>query len=270
MCTVSFIPNSEGFYIGMNRDESVRRVTANSPEVSYREGHALLYPAEPSGGTWIGVNDTGICLALINWHAVSSHPERPVVSRGTVVKTLIMSQSSDQLFPAIDGLPLRRMPPFRLIAILLLERAAHEFRWNQIEISQQRYEWEARHWFSSGFDEPAAQEKRAKVCRTAWDQPQAGNLNWLRQLHASHSPTPGPFSICMHSKDAATVSYTEVALGNGTVMMKYHHGPLCDGSTDFVERIIPLHKRKDGLHNDHQSGRKLGCHAARNQETGDL
>jgi hypothetical protein len=63
----------------MNRDESVRRVAANSPEVSYRDGHALLYPAEPSGGTWIGVNDTGFSLALINWHAVSSHPERPVV-----------------------------------------------------------------------------------------------------------------------------------------------------------------------------------------------
>ena len=173
MCTVSFIPNSLGFYVGMNRDESVRRVRAYSPEVSYRDGHALLYPAEPSGGTWIGVNDTGFCLALVNWHAVPSHPEKPVVSRGTVVKTLVMSESSDQLGPAIKGLPLRRMPPFRLIAILLLERAIHEFRWNQIEISELRYEWEARHWFSSGFDEPAVQEKRAKVCRKAWDQPQA-------------------------------------------------------------------------------------------------
>jgi Transport and Golgi organisation 2 len=240
MCTVSFIPNSQGFYIGMNRDESVRRVTANAPEVSYRDGHALLYPAEPSGGTWIGVNDTGFSLALINWHAVSSLPKRPVVSRGTVVKTLIRLQSSNQLVPAIEGLPIRRMPPFRLIAILLLERAVHEFRWNQIEISEQRYEWEARHWFSSGFDETAVQEKRAKVCRTAWDQPQAGSLNWLRQLHASHSPAPGPFSVCMHHKDAATVCYTEIVSGNGTVVMKYHHGPLCNGSTDFVERIIPL------------------------------
>ena len=168
MCTVSFIPNCQGFYIGMNRDESLRRVTANSPEISYRDGHALLYPAEPGGGTWIGVKDTGFCLALINWHAVSSYPERPLVSRGTVVKTLIISQSSDQLFPAIEGLPLRRMPPFRLIAILLLEHAVHEFRWNQIEISQQHHEWERRHWFSSGFDETTVQEKRAKLCRAAW------------------------------------------------------------------------------------------------------
>jgi transport and Golgi organization protein 2 len=240
MCTVSFIPNSLGFYIGMNRDESLRRVRAYSPEVSYRDGHALLYPAEPSGGTWIGVNDTGFCLALINWHAVSNHPESPVVSRGTVVKTLVMSQSLGQLCTAIEGLPLRRMPPFRLIAILLLECVVHEFRWNQIEISQQRYEWEARHWFSSGFDEPAVQDKRVKVCRTAWDQPQAGSLNWLRQLHASHSPAPGPFSICMHRKDAATVSYTEIVVGDGTILMNYHHGPLCESSTGFVERIIPL------------------------------
>jgi transport and Golgi organization protein 2 len=234
MCTVSFIPNSQGFYIGMNRDESVHRVTANSPEISYRDGHGLLYPAEPGGGTWIGVNDTGVCLALINWHAVLSHPGKPLVSRGTVVKTLIVSQSSDQLLQAIEG------QPFRLIAVLLLERALHEFRWDQMEISQQRHEWEAKHWFSSGFDESAVQEIRTQVCRTAWDRPQAGNLNWLRQLHASHSPAPGPFSICMHRKDAATVSYTEVVLESGTVLMRYHPGPLCNGSTDFVERSIPL------------------------------
>jgi hypothetical protein len=240
MCTVSFIPNSQGFYIGMNRDESVHRVTANSPEVNHRAGHGLLYPAEPSGGTWIGVNDTGVCLALINWQAVPSQREKPLVSRGTVVKTLISSRSSDQLFPGIEGLPLRRMQPFRLIAVLLLEHVVHEFRWDQFEISQRRYEWEARHWFSSGFDEPAVQEKRAKLCRTAWDRPEAGSLNWLRQLHASHLPAPGPFSICMHREDAATVSYTEIVVGNGSVLMRYHPGPLCNGSSEFVERSSKL------------------------------
>jgi hypothetical protein len=45
----------------------------------------------------------------------------------------------------------------------------------------------------------------------------------------------------MHRKDAATVSYTEVVVGTETVLMRYHPGPLCNGSTDFIERIIPLH-----------------------------
>ena len=62
---------------------------------------------------------------------------------------------------------------------------------------------------------------------------------------------------CTQRKDAATVSYTEIVVGSGTVLMKYHHGPLCNGSTDFVERIISLHKETMDCTRP-QSGRKLG------------
>ena len=43
------------------------------------------------------------------------------------------------------------------------------------------------------------------------------SLAWMRRLHRSHVPAPGPFSICVHREDARTVSYTEIEAASGAV-----------------------------------------------------
>ena len=59
MCTVTFIARRNGYALGMNRDERLTRVAGLPPRLTHLNGHAILAPSEPSGGTWIGVNDTG-------------------------------------------------------------------------------------------------------------------------------------------------------------------------------------------------------------------
>jgi hypothetical protein len=240
MCTVSFFPNSRGFYVAMNRDESLRRPIAALPEVHVNDGRLSVYPSEPTGGTWIGLNDSGLCLALINWYGVPAHPESQAISRGMVVKTALAARNIDELHSALSLLPLNRLPPFRVIAISFQERWITEFRWDQNVLLSQRKQWKGNHWFSSGLDESTAQAKRAEVCRQEWKKPDAGGLQWLRELHKSHLPEPGAFSICMHREDAATVSYTEIVIEDRLGVMRYHPGPLCDGSTGLIESTIPL------------------------------
>ena len=163
-----------------------------------------------------------------------------VVSRGVVVKTLLATDNTDQCNSALDGLPLRQMPPFRVIAIALRDRSVAEFRWNQSQLLTVKRPWTGQHWFSSGFDEANVQAKRAKICEDEWKKSGAGTLLWLRALHQSHLPEPGVFSICMHSEKAATVSYTEVVLENGLAVMRYRPGSACNHSADWIERNIPL------------------------------
>ena len=67
MCSVSFLPREDGFVLAMNRDERLSRASALPPEVFERDGLAMLYPREMSGGTWIGVNSAGAAFSLINW-----------------------------------------------------------------------------------------------------------------------------------------------------------------------------------------------------------
>jgi hypothetical protein len=240
MCTISFIPNSQGFYLGMNRDESLRRPVALPPEVHRTGNHCSIYPSELGGGTWIGVNDLGLTLALVNWHPVPTRQENRVVSRGVVVRTLLTADNIDQSYRAFDALPLRQMAPFRVIAIAVRDRSVAEFRWNQDLLVAMKRHWITQHWFSSGFDESIVQAKRAQICKSEWEKSGAGTLQWLRALHQSHVPEPSPFSICMHSENAATVSYTEIALENSQGIMRYHQGPLCNHSADLIERRIPL------------------------------
>jgi uncharacterized protein with NRDE domain len=70
MCTVTFIARRNGYALGMNRDEKLTRPAGLPPRLTHLNGRTIIAPSEPSGGTWIGVNDTGATFALINWYSV--------------------------------------------------------------------------------------------------------------------------------------------------------------------------------------------------------
>ena len=227
MCTVSFFPSPRGFYLAMNRDEKRDRFAALPPKIVEFENHRVLFPREPTGGTWISANDAGVCLALINWHRVKREPNNGVRTRGEVIRKLAGISTSDEISAAVKKLALRKLRPFRLIAIVSSENRVIEWRWNLNRLSIRKHSWEPHHWFSSSFDEATAEATRARVCAALPDESAKHNMKWLRRLHRSHEPERGPFSICMHRPDAATVSYTEVAVSGRSVVMCYKHGPPC-------------------------------------------
>jgi len=239
MCTISFVPKLRGFYLAMNRDEKFTRVTALSPAIVDLADRRAIFPREPEGGTWISANDAGICLALINWHRVEREPKNDIISRGEVVRQLAGKSTAGKIATGLMRLPLRRLRPFRLLAIVSSERRVTEWRWNLESLSKRDHKWQRQHWFSSGFDEPRAELERQRVCDAAHDQQSARNLAWLRQLHRSHAPKRGPFSICMHRPDATTVSYTEVAVSRQRATMRYKPGPSCSSAAIAV-KTMPL------------------------------
>jgi hypothetical protein len=228
MCSVSFIPNSLGILLGMNRDESLLRPRARPPEVFTCDGRTALYPTERTGGSWVGVNDAGLAVALINWYAVARVPGSGGVSRGIVVPLLLAASGVGEVRETIAALPRDGMAPFRALIFAQRERMVREFRWDQRTLAELPHAWEAQHWFSSGCDESRAQRERGRIARAASRKPRAGSLPWLRRLHASHEPASGPFCFCMHREDAATVSYTEVEVNGRAATMRYYDGPPCN------------------------------------------
>jgi hypothetical protein len=128
---------------------------------------------------------------------------------------------------ALEQLPLRRINPFRLIGIFPGTNEIVEWRWDLKQLVQITHPWRPQQWVSSGFDEPAAQRTRGKNFQKALSQASAGSRDWLRRLHRSHAPAAGPFSTCMHRADAATVSYTEVAVSSRISAMGYFDGAPC-------------------------------------------
>ena len=233
MCTVSFVPNGQGFYLAMNRDEKRARPIAFPPRMVRVAGRRAIFPREPNGGTWITANDAGVCLALINWHKVEREPVEKIVSRGRIVSELAGKADSADIGNGLTSLRLKEIRPFRLIAIVPKEKAVTEWRWNLELLAECKHPWSSQHWFSSGFDEPKAESVRRGIC----EKRSADGIEQLRALHRSHAPRRGPFSICMHRDDAATVSYTEVTVDDRTVTMRYKPGSLCSDSR-MVEKSL--------------------------------
>ena len=227
MCTVTFIARESGYVIGMNRDEKLTRPAAIAPAQYRLNGRSVLAPSEPGGGLWIGANDAGGSFALINWYSVSARVECQPISRGEIVKSTLSLDSSESVTEALAMLPLSRVNPFRLIGVFPSKKVVCEWRWNLQQLDRIEHAWKTNIWISSGFDEAGAQQARGKIFSAAMGKESDRNRAWLRRLHQSHGPESGPYSVCMHRSDAATVSYTEIAILRGRVEMHYVAGPPC-------------------------------------------
>lgn len=227
MCTVTFSPRKRGYALAMNRDEKLTRATGLPPAESLNNGSRVLAPSEPSGGTWISVNDSGVSFALINWYSIRTKVESKAVSRGEVVGAVCFYSAAVLANEKLGWLPLKHINPFRLIGIFPNGKKILEWRWDLNKMSFKKHPWQLQQWISSGFDEPRAQRMRGKTIQTAARQSSAGRLAWLRRLHRSHLPTTGPFSTCMHREDAATVSYTEISASSRMVQMRHFNRAPC-------------------------------------------
>lgn len=217
----------------MNRDELRSRALALPPRI-YRRGRILAaYPSEPEGGTWIGVNGLGLLFALLNWnlddHGAKTPKEK---SRGELIPQLVFNSSLESVGATLHPRDLRGMLPFRLIGIESQALVICEWRWNGESLTLCRFPWLRRHWFSSSLSDRIAEQRRGGTCGRAGEAGDPQEPDWLVNLHRSHHPRAGAYSVCVHRPEAATLSYTEVIFGLHHVLMRYIGGSPCE-STGF-------------------------------------
>lgn len=250
MCTLTFIPRNEGYLAGMNRDELLTRPTALLPRIHSQDGMEYVCPQEPSGGTWIACNSLGNLLALLNWNEIGvERLGEKRRTRGLVIPDLIPVKDASSTDGGLDRLSLDGVFPFRLIGVFHDERQLIEWRWDGSRIQRIESAWARKHWFSSSISDNNATENRGRMCEVASLDSAVGSTNWLRNLHRSHEPEPGPYSICVHRPDAATVSYTEVECATARISMSYLSGNPCL-KTDFeTVTTVPLQKSISALKN---------------------
>jgi hypothetical protein len=203
----------------------------------------VLYPSEPNGGTWIALTEKGVSFALINWYSLQDRTKTHAISRGIVIPSVASKESPDFVKVALSKLPLSQVNPFRLVGIFPSSQEITEWRWDLKRLTRKRHKWRSQQWISSGFDELQAQRERGRTFRQELQQKSAGTVRWLRRLHSSHTPHPGPFSTCMHRADAATVSYTQIVVSDRKAEMQYVVNSLCSQNTgQNLASVIDLHE----------------------------
>ena len=166
-------------------------------------------------------NAAGVCLALINWHRIQRRPVCSIMSRGQVVRKLAGKSSTSEVAVALNELPLNRLRPFRLVAIIPTEKSLTEWRWDLDRLTTRKHAWKSRHWFSSGFDEPRAERERDRVCKSRPEpkirrtaQLAAGSVKrpcrgvpiMTGRKTGRGTPCEAMFLVCRHNLGKLTVS----------------------------------------------------------------
>lgn len=223
MCTASWLIRPDGFELFFNRDESVRRGTAGPPEPLELEGVRALAPRDAdAGGTWLGVNEHGLALALLNaWDG--REDLAGARSRGLLVRDLLAARDARS---ALERLAAEDLTRYRGFTLALFEpgREPAVRAWDGRALEPH----EARSPLcSSSLDRRRAQEERERVYARLVAAGTGSERARLERFQASHEPERGPWSPCMHRADAATVSASQVRVGARAVALRYAAGPPC-------------------------------------------
>ncbi|GAB2817578.1 NRDE family protein [Ferruginibacter profundus] len=127
MCTVSFIPTKDKFYLTSNRDEKVLRKAAFPPAIYWGNGSGLVYPKDAeAGGSWISISQNGNAAVLLNG-AFTKHISQPPyrLSRGIIFLDIIGAARPCFAFTKIN---LHHIEPFTMI--IFENNSLFECRWD--------------------------------------------------------------------------------------------------------------------------------------------
>ena len=234
MCTVAFVPLAAGGYLlGHNRDERSARRPGEAPRLLGSARCRALAPRDPEGGgTWIVLNAAGVTVCALN--AAEANPARLPAeprSRGLIVRDLACVRGIDEarvwLEEAREVLAWTRA--FHLVTAEPGWRTGTarvaRFRWDGLEADWETAEEPAL--FVSSLLQPAEVERERSARWRA--HAEAGPIDGaaLAAFLASHEPARGPLSVCMHRREAGTVSRTLVEVVPGGATMRYRPGPPC-------------------------------------------
>jgi uncharacterized protein with NRDE domain len=114
MCTVTFIPIHEKYFITANRDEKNIRMPAIVPALYEVRRKKLIFPKDgDAGGTWIAMQENGNATVLLNGAFENHFPDPPYrKSRGKILLDIIADDRPLRHFYEMD---LNRIEPFTLV-----------------------------------------------------------------------------------------------------------------------------------------------------------
>lgn len=234
MCTLTWLRRDGGFEVFFNRDEKKDRAPERAPEVFERDGVRFLAPRDGQDlGTWIGVNDRGLAVALLNRYIPDTGPDRETVrSRGLLVMELLTALHRAEVGERLAETELERYKPFSLFAADPGGRA-RLFEWTGWHLEETEDPDALMPLASSSFDQALARVHRRKLYAdliVARGVPPGEDA--LLGFHHSHDGGPGPFSVCMHRPDAETRSFTRLRVDAAGVSLRWRPGAPCFGAAE--------------------------------------
>lgn len=213
MCTVTVVPLADGLRLMCNRDERHERAAALPPAMDRYGDRTGLAPIDPDGGgSWIGVNDAGLALVLLNRQKTCPTSRRRTSSRGLIVTRLLRLATLDAIEQDALSIAAANYEPFRFVALRGLRALIGESRGERIVVRP--FDVVRPRMLTSSSVQPAAAAAlraarfRTMVLRHAGDREERQHA-----FHNHQNPERPEVSVLMRRADARTVSRTTVDMG---------------------------------------------------------
>ena len=221
MCTVSIVPFAGGFRVACNRDELRTRPHALRPIIHRDMTTTSIWPVDPvSSGTWIGVNDAGLVLVLLNRsNRHTRQTTSALQSRGTIIPRLIQQFTVQKVIEDALRLDPSRFAPFTLVA---MDRE----RGLSIAMSAARttlcsHDLSRPHLFtSSSLGDDLAARVRGPLFATLVERSR-DTLAGQAAFHRHRWFERPEISVRMARSEAATVSITTIDVRDRRIRMAY-------------------------------------------------
>lgn len=241
MCTVTYMPFRNSFFLTSNRDEKQTRLRAHEPEWQQLTSGRLLFPKDGNaGGTWMALHENGNAMVLLNGGFVPHVTIPPYrKSRGLIFLEVFDHPQPVEAFTQIH---LHEIEPFTLVirqaeqlfearwdgqykSVLELD-AASAYIWSSVTLYTEEVIEKRKAWFE------AFQKKYSEI-----------HAQELLHFHRFAGDGDGTNDVLMNrNNEMLTVSITQIQRQNEVSFMQYHD--LTAGkvySQEFNHSISQLH-----------------------------
>lgn len=229
MCTIIIAtrcaPESPLFVVA-NRDESLVR-PSSPPALRQIEGIRALAPRdELSGGSWLGLNEAGVFVAITNRFQVERREEHR--SRGELVWSALAARNVDEALASVRSISARNYGGFHF---LVADSESAEVIWSdgktlhELSLKPGYYALSERSFEAGESSRLENLQRRLPQGRRLDAEVRDNFVSWMAERDAQH-----PFeSTCLHMPeiDYGTRSSTLVELGE-RVRFEHADGPPCE------------------------------------------
>lgn len=228
MCTVSAIRYVDSrtkrptLQVMCNRDEQISRPRAEPPSRRRLGDLQAWMPTDPqSGGTWIGVNEAGLVVVLLNVNNAASPPShRNYRSRGDIVPRLLSANNFESAVLLASRLNLDEYPAFRAWILNLSKSICLQSTGGQVREVTPFGVRAASMLTSSGLGDALVAGPRTKLFqKLVCDETPTPEKQ--RRFHQHQWPTRGEISVKMNREGARTVSMTTVNVDSRYSQIRY-------------------------------------------------
>ncbi|EDY84426.1 hypothetical protein VDG1235_4057 [Verrucomicrobiia bacterium DG1235] len=142
MCTASWSAGHGRLSLCFNRDERKDRAAASPPDCRKIDGVRYLSPLDPvGGGTWLSVNEYGLCVFLLNNYEAQAQRTRGAIkarSRGAIPKRLAACPDRSSAVSALRDIGLEEFNPFH-VGLADCDGVT-VFSWNGVALAESKLE----------------------------------------------------------------------------------------------------------------------------------